>query len=134
MGTEEVQLHSFLTSGLDTVVSLKFWPLYSWGKSPPTVISELEVVRVPELDGTFWRQEKSLAPAKNQTTDHPACSLVTIPLHHHYTVPSPKKLSPEVSTKILQRLLVPFHVSFSAEKATVPTVNPEAQISFHFQF
>ena len=123
---------------------LNFWTRYSCQpqvlatlllrKESPTVISELEVVRVPELDGTFWRQEKSLAPAKNQTTDHPACRLVTIPLHHHYTVPSPKKLSPEVSTKILQRLLVPFHISFSAEMATVPTGNPEALISFHIQF
>jgi hypothetical protein len=90
----------------------------------------LEAVRVPELDGAFWRKEKSLAPAKNQIPDHPACSLVIIP-------PTLSHLLKDFLLRYqqnLQRLLVPFHISVSTAKATVPTVNPEAQTPSHIQF
>jgi len=32
----------------------------------------------PDLLWRFWRKEKSLASARIQTLEHPACSLVTI--------------------------------------------------------
>jgi hypothetical protein len=120
---EEVQLHSFLSSGLDTAVSLKPWTLYSWGKSTSTVISELEAVRVPELERTFWKT-KSLALAKNQTLDHPVCSLVNTLSH----------LLKHFLLKYQQKLSQAFHVAVFTEKATVPTVNPEAQTPSHIQF
>lgn len=96
------------------------------GKESSIFISELE----SELDGAFWRKEKSLAPATNQTPDHPACSPVIIP-------PILSHLLKDVLLRYqqnLQRLLVPFHISVSTAKATVPTVNPEAQTPSHIQF
>jgi hypothetical protein len=80
-------------------------------------------VRVPELEGTFWRK-KSLALAKNQTPDYPACSLVTTLSH----------LLKDFLLKYQQKLSKAFHIAVSTEKATVLTVNPEAQTPSRIQF
>jgi hypothetical protein len=44
----------------------------------PLVPTEQEAGWVPELAWMFWRRERTLTPAANQTLDHPACDPVTM--------------------------------------------------------
>jgi len=64
----EVQLHTFLTSVLDGVVSFRAWPVpieqqTDWG---------------PEPIWTIWKREKSLSDVDIRNPDCPVRSIVTL--------------------------------------------------------
>jgi hypothetical protein len=70
-GGVELHLHLFLILALDVSVASPPGKL-------PSLPTELEAERVPEVVQTFRRSKKCLGPARNQTPDCPAHSFVNI--------------------------------------------------------
>jgi hypothetical protein len=71
--TVQVQFHLILTLALDSGQL----PALALTTEEPLLPTEQEAGWGPELALIFWRRERPLTPAANQTLDHSACSLVT---------------------------------------------------------